>query len=158
MDDMPIMTVPGCARSTLVVYKDHCVITEVKGLAALLTGTLYRGDKEFYYQDITSIQFRLPSSFASGFMQIEYPGSHSAYDNRTSENSFSFVASQASEAEKAYKYIQKAVSEIKAAKNSGNAAPQISAADEILKYKKLLDAGIITSSEFEAKKKQLLGL
>lgn len=33
-----------------------------------------------------------------------------------------------------------------------------SAADEILKFKQLLDSGIITQEEFDAKKKQLLGL
>jgi hypothetical protein len=31
-------------------------------------------------------------------------------------------------------------------------------ADEILKYKKLMDEGVITKEEFEQKKKQLLGL
>ncbi|MBQ6884894.1 MAG: SHOCT domain-containing protein [Clostridia bacterium] len=35
---------------------------------------------------------------------------------------------------------------------------QQSSADEIVKYKALLDQGIITQEEFEAKKKQLLGL
>ncbi|MFJ8459194.1 SHOCT domain-containing protein [Lysinibacillus xylanilyticus] len=35
---------------------------------------------------------------------------------------------------------------------------QISAADEILKFKKLLDDGILTKEEFDAKKKQLLGI
>ena len=34
----------------------------------------------------------------------------------------------------------------------------ISTADEIKKFKDLLDAGIITQEEFDAKKKQLLGL
>ena len=34
----------------------------------------------------------------------------------------------------------------------------VSGADEIIKYKTLLDAGIITQEEFEAKKKQLLNL
>ena len=33
-----------------------------------------------------------------------------------------------------------------------------SGADEIMKYKNLLDIGIITQEEFDAKKKQLLGL
>ena len=33
-----------------------------------------------------------------------------------------------------------------------------SGADEILKYKKLLDEGIITEEEFLSKKKQILGL
>ena len=34
----------------------------------------------------------------------------------------------------------------------------VSSADEILKYKNLLDSGIISQEEFDAKKKQLLGL
>lgn len=36
--------------------------------------------------------------------------------------------------------------------------PTLSAADEIMKFKQLLDAGVITQEEFEAQKKQLLGL
>lgn len=34
----------------------------------------------------------------------------------------------------------------------------VSAADEILKYKNLLDAGAVTQEEFDTKKKELLGL
>ena len=44
---------------------------------------------------------------------------------------------------------------------SGNTEKQSqmsSVADEILKFKNLLDNGIITQEEFEAKKKQLLNL
>ena len=41
-----------------------------------------------------------------------------------------------------------------------SAAPvsSVSNADELKKYKELLDSGIITQEEFDAKKKQLLGL
>jgi predicted Zn-dependent peptidase len=35
---------------------------------------------------------------------------------------------------------------------------QPSSADELKKYKELLDSGVITQEEFDAKKKQLLGL
>ena len=49
------------------------------------------------------------------------------------------------------------LSELDDIKNNQNANP-ISSADEILKYKSLLDAKIITEEEFNAKKKQLLGL
>lgn len=38
------------------------------------------------------------------------------------------------------------------------AAPVKDAAEEIKKFKELLDMGIITQDEFDAKKKQLLGL
>jgi len=41
---------------------------------------------------------------------------------------------------------------------SGAAAQQASSADELSKYKKLMDDGVITQDEFDAKKKQLLGL
>jgi len=41
---------------------------------------------------------------------------------------------------------------------AANAAPQISSADELAKFKSLLDSGVITQEEFDAKKKQLLGL
>ena len=43
-------------------------------------------------------------------------------------------------------------------KKSGQQTQQCSSADEIKKYKELLDEGAITKEEFDAKKKQLLGL
>lgn len=48
----------------------------------------------------------------------------------------------------------------KVAQASANAISDkvISSADEIKKFKELLDMGIITQEEFDAKKKQLLGL
>ena len=42
--------------------------------------------------------------------------------------------------------------------DNSSVVQNISSADEILKYKKLLDDGILTQEEFDAKKKQLLGL
>lgn len=58
--------------------------------------------------------------------------------------------------------IQEVVKRCKARANAQAAAPvaaaTVSAADEILKFKSLLDAGILTQEEFDAKKKQLLGL
>ena len=41
---------------------------------------------------------------------------------------------------------------------TSNQAFQQSSADELKKYKELLDSGVITQEEFNAKKKQLLGL
>lgn len=38
------------------------------------------------------------------------------------------------------------------------AAPATSPVDESKRYKELLDTGILTQEEFDAKKKQLLGL
>lgn len=41
---------------------------------------------------------------------------------------------------------------------ANNASDQGSAADKLIKYKELMDSGIISQQEFDAKKKQLLGL
>ena len=47
---------------------------------------------------------------------------------------------------------------IPAAKDFAQPVSQISSADELKKYKDLLDSGVINQEEFDAKKKQLLGL
>ncbi len=49
------------------------------------------------------------------------------------------------------------VAECKKAKNAP-APAELSSADELLKFKNLLDMGIITQEEFDTKKKQILGL
>lgn len=46
----------------------------------------------------------------------------------------------------------------KSKKNAPVVVNNLSAADEIKKYKELLDLGIITQEEFDQKKKQLLNL
>lgn len=48
--------------------------------------------------------------------------------------------------------------EVKIAQQPQTVASQVSAADEIIKFKGLLDAGVISEEEFEAQKKQLLGV
>lgn len=54
-------------------------------------------------------------------------------------------------------YIKDRISKIKD-NNQAEKTINITPADEILKYKKLLDIGAITSDEYNAKKKQLLNL
>lgn len=61
--------------------------------------------------------------------------------------------------EKIRSSVLEVIENYRSKKNSANLqVNQISAADEIKKFKELLDMGIITQEEFDAKKKQLLGL
>ena len=55
-----------------------------------------------------------------------------------------------------FSVLYKAFTEYK--EKGENNDSSVSAADEIVKFKKLLDDGIISQEEFDAKKKQLLGL
>ena len=74
-------------------------------------------------------------------------------------NSQGFGRSQFKDAEKIKEYVEKQI----ASRSNSNQGQTIinqaaSAADEIKKFKELLDLGVITQEEFDAKKKQLLGL
>ena len=85
--------------------------------------------------------------------------------NYSSENSFVFSASLGSSK---YDYLRTKMPEIyedirqrvNNAKHASTAAASSSPspAEEIKKYKELLDMGIITQDEFDSKKKQLLNL
>lgn len=54
--------------------------------------------------------------------------------------------------------INKRLKELRQNNKEVKTSPQLSGAEEIIKYKQLLDAGIISSDEFEQKKKQILGI
>ena len=142
------------------VYKDYCVISGKKGVLGFLARRAFDGDKTFYYSDLTSVQYCEASTWNNGFIQLEYPGSHSGENNYNSENSFVIMKgiSNLEECKKAYEYIKTRIHECKSKKNAPVVVNNLSAADEIKKYKELLDLGIITQEEFDQKKKQLLNL
>ena len=60
-------------------------------------------------------------------------------------------------AQEIFSILYKAFNEYKEKGETSDSASN-SSADEIAKFKKLLDDGTITQEEFDAKKKQLLGL
>ena len=74
-----------------------------------------------------------------------------------------FIFGSNSEKQKAFNEIQKGMNIVKENKNIisqksqiSSQVPPVSVADEILKFKNLLDIGAITQEEFETKKKELL--
>ncbi len=73
------------------------------------------------------------------------------------ENSVPIQPSMVDQAREIVDYIETKRSELR---NMSNATviQQTSAADELKKFKELMDAGVISQEEFDAKKKQLLGL
>ena len=78
----------GNMGKILKVYPDRCVISSKGGVKGAMFGSLLTGDKEFYFKDITSVQFK-NLGMTTGYLQFEYPGSHSG-NNFVSENSFIF--------------------------------------------------------------------
>lgn len=163
MSNEMIYEVDGNMGKILKVYKDRCVISVRAGVKSFVFGSALNGDKEFYYKDITSVQFK-NLGMTTGYIQFEYAGSHSV-NNYVNENSFTFSASIGTskynqlknDMPGIYDDIKKRVHEAKNAQNATVIAA-LSPAEELKKFKELLDCGIITQDEFDAKKKQILGL
>ena len=173
----------GGVANVLQIYEDRCTLVAKTTARSYMAGKFFNGTKEFFYEDLTNIQFREATKAFNGYLQFEYPGavniSNSSFGgtsgNYSSENSFIFSPTSAPEAMRyanespldatnrvvgnLYQYMHKRMREEKAQKKnvSVNFVPTASAADELEKYHNLLKNGVITQEEFDAKKKQLFG-
>ena len=73
------------------------------------------------------------------------------------ENSIPIQPSMVEQAREIVNFIEKRRDELNVQQTS-TVIQQTSAADELKKFKELLDMGVITQEEFDAKKKEILGL
>lgn len=149
--------------TVLRVYDDYLILNHMRTgstVSNIIVGGS-SGDKKILFADLTAVQFREPAGYSVGYMQFIYPGSSESkanvLDAINDENSIPFQPSELENAQAIYNYIEERRHDLSARRN-GQVVQQLSSADEIKKYKELLDSGIITQEEFDAKKKQLLGL
>lgn len=148
----------------LDVYDNKVVFTSTKSTSTLITGLAFgssvtQGEKTIYYKDAIGVQYK-PSSIADGYIQIETAagGVTSSSSQYGGENSIQFSGKERNaEAEIVVDFIRKQIEEIKNAP-VGGVVQQASPAEELKKFKELLDMGVISQEEFDAKKKQILGL
>lgn len=155
-----IYSLNGARGRHMDVYDDHvCISTEVT-FGSLLTGNITDGSKDIFYSDVISVQAKEPS-LTLGYIQLETASvmMNNKGDNFFNENTFTYNEPDLPNglADEVVNFIKGKVAECKANK-SAPAVAQLSAADEMKKFKELLDMGVITQEEFDAKKKQLLGL
>ena len=144
------------AQRVLDVYEDRVVLTQVKNLRSLITHDFFNGVKELPFAMISSIQFKPASKLILGFIQFEVPGVRTG-SNFGSENSWTFDESLNQVAQTVAEYCRKQVINYHKPQQA-QVVNQVSAADELKKFKELLDMGVITQEEFDAKKKELLGI
>ena len=160
---MELMRLKG-TNGTIVAY-DNRVEIERKGVVAFSTQG-FKGNKTFFYSDITSVDYKKPG-MVNGYIQFVTAGSNSRSPKSgimgTSKSTMSdentvvlraFNRTVPQKSEELYKLIMEKVSQSK----KHTTAAGISGADEIKKYKELMEQGIITEEEFNAKKKQILGI
>ena len=104
-----------------------------------------REESHIDYEDIISVRYKNGSFISSAEFQINTT-------ERVFKSRFKCVA-------RGFESIAEDINQRRGAAPAPAVSDSaISPAQQILEYKQLLDAGIITASEFEAKKKQLLDL
>lgn len=160
-----IMKLKG-TNGIVYAYNDHVVISRKTITGFLAQGI--KGNRKIYYQDIKAVEYKKPTIWANGYLQfitnaelatnqrVGIIGTSSAAMADANTVILSAIHRKTGrESQRMNDYIVKQIDAFK----HGNAPEQIdSPADELAKFKQLLDDGAITQSEYDAKKKQLLGL
>lgn len=151
----------GSEGRILSVYEDRVsLITRPK----FMVGNSSDGEKTIYYKDCVGLQFKpSPSSKGLGYLQFETSSNMTNHSSTYyNENTFVWYPNKSEvtneSMQKICDFVHEKVGAYKKADPIVTVSASSSNADELKKYKELFDQGIITQEEFDAKKKQLLGL
>ena len=156
-----VYTIDGVRGRHIDIYVDKVVITTRVTLGSIITHNATDGEKTIYYSDCVGVQFK-QSKLTIGYLQLETASSsgNNKKSNFFDENSFTFDTTVISNErmEEVANYIKNRMDAVK----NGTTTPvpsninNVSVADELLKFKQLLDMGVITQEEFERQKDKLL--
>lgn len=151
MDDI-LKKVEG-VNGQIELWKNKIIIKR-SGFRSFLTQGL-RGDKEILLNQISSIQFKIPSTFTNGFIQFSFLGGteyKGGFLNATQdENTVFFNTSQSEDFKNFKKMIEDKIQELSKPESGGSL-------EDLEKLAELKVKGIITEEEFTAKKKKILGI
>ncbi len=139
------------------LYEDYLTIKR-KGVISFISHG-FKGDKEIYLDQISAVQIKQCGTVTSGYLQIVFKGSQESksalLDSVTDENTIVFWPDRESE----FLHLKMLLDKQRRLSRQGPpASTSTSVADEIEKLDSLRRRGIITDKEFEAKKRELLGL
>ncbi len=141
------------------VYENRVVI-ERKGVLGFLTQGL-AGSKTIPINSIESVQYKEGNSAVNGFIQFGVRGGlegrKGVFRATHDENTVMFSAANNHVGRLVKDYIEARILN-RDASGGTTVINQLSGADELKKYKELLDTGVINQEEFDAKKKQILGI
>lgn len=148
----------GARGKSIKVYNDKVVIAVNVGIGSFFMRTFTNGEKTIYYKDVIGVQLKKCGKILIGYLQLETASvsKNNGISNFFSENSFVYDTTSISneKMEEVANYVKK---QVEVFKNIGiEQVNSFSNADEIKKYKELLDMRAITEEEFECKKQELL--
>ena len=148
------------AIGILTLYRDRFTIKR-RGIRGALGHGFFQGVKEIMLSSITAIQLKKAGILTVGYIQFTISGGvesrRGLNEAVEDENTITFDSPQTKTAEAIKNKIYELQSQAKAGGGVvQNIVNQVSGADEILKYKQLLDAGVLTQEEFDRKKQEIL--
>ena len=153
MDEKILKSAKG-VNGTLELLENRVRIKRKGALSLMLHGL--KGDKEILIKQISSIQFKKASNFTNGYIQFAFLGGTEAHGGllqaTQDENTVVFNKWQMSAFEEIKSILEEKMVESTKEVKSG------SSLNDLEKLAELKDKGVITEEEFEAKKKQILGL
>ncbi len=121
----------------------------------MLGGGMLRGDKIIPYSSIVAVQLK-KAGMTAGYLQLTLKGGSEAksglMQSTKDENSINFHARKNKDFLEAKQKIEEKISQ------ASSMPATSSGADELEKLASLKEKGIISQDEFDAKKKQILGL
>ncbi|WP_312076491.1 SHOCT domain-containing protein [Chryseobacterium sp.] len=143
----------------VLVVKENTIELQRSGWNAKLSGL--RGNKEILIKNISSIQFKKPGLLTAGYIQFAFSGSSESkggvFDAAKDENSIVFGKSETQNFEKLRDIINEKRNELNIHKQI-HREPEDDIYLQIEKLSALKDKGIVSEEEFNAKKRQLLGI
>lgn len=135
---------------------DTVVRIRRKGVLGFLTQGL-KGDKEILIGQISSVQYKGAGMLVNGYIQFAFVGGQEAkggaFQAASDENTVMFTRHQQPEFDRFRTVLQSKMNQARQP-----VAQLASTADELEKLAILRDRGILTEAEFQAKKRQVLGL
>ena len=136
----------------LELLEDRIRITR-KGVTSFLIFP-FRGEKEIFIKDISSIHFKKAGLMTNGFIQFSFFGGTEAkgglFQATREENTIMFRKSQQKVFEEIKEMVEEKTKEPKEKTGSN--------LEDLGKLASLKEKGIITKEEFQKKKKEILGL
>ncbi|OAB30205.1 hypothetical protein PMSD_20685 [Paenibacillus macquariensis subsp. defensor] len=141
----------------LELYNDKVIIKRKGALAKMIQG-FFKGDKTIYIKQISGIQIKLGGTITNGYIQFTLSGSNESTKGIFNASQEENTVMYSKDSNKQVERMKVTLEELQMKSNTVVVSSVGSPADEIRKFKELMDQGIITAEEFEFRKKQLLGI
>ena len=152
-----LYTLRNNSGSVLDVYDSYIELCHQNMLSVVaMSGN--KGKKRISIQSISAVELKKAMYKDAGYLSFSVFGAErhgGTWSAAGDENSILFGESQNELAQQIADYIEQKRNQ---STTQTQVIQQTSSADELKKFKELLDMGVITQEEFDAKKKQLLGL